>query len=314
LISLKERVVGGVLGLAVGDALGVPVEFKARERIRRSPVRGMIGFGSHGQPAGTWSDDTSLALCSVESLLGGFDVEDTGKRFVRWLYEGHWTARGDVFDYGTTTAGAIGRIRRGSPAGQAGATDERSNGNGSLMRILPHALYFRSGPVEQMLDAVHCASAITHAHAISLVACGIYGLIVRNLLAGVEPVPAYKDACEAARPAYEGTEMGDHLKKFDRFLSGTLHLLPEAEIRSGGFVVETLEAAVWSFLTTGSYEAVVLRAVNLGEDTDSTGAVVGGLAGVHYGTAGIPCEWLEVLARRGDIEALAERFAGTIQG
>jgi ADP-ribosylglycohydrolase len=244
--------------------------------------------------------------------LGGFDIEDTGKRYVRWLYEGYWTADGDVFDYGTTTAGSIGRIRRGSPAGQAGATDEGSNGNGSLMRILPHALYFNSAPVDHMLDAVHRASAITHAHPISLVACGIYGLIVRNLLAGAEPVSAYRDACGAARSAYEGTEMNHHLRSFDRFLSGTLHLLPEAEIRSGGFVVETLEAAVWSFLTTGSYEEAVLRAVNLGEDTDSTGAVAGGLAGVYYGTAGIPCEWLEVLARRGDIEALAERFAGAI--
>jgi ADP-ribosylglycohydrolase len=306
---LRDRVVGGILGLAVGDALGVPVEFRSREWLRQRPVRGMEGFGSHNQPPGTWSDDTSLALCSAESLLGGFDIEDTGRRFVRWLYEAHWTAYGDVFDYGTTTARAISKMRSGTPAAQAGCTEEDSNGNGSLMRILPHALYSSAAPEEQMLGALQSVSAITHAHPVSLIACGIYGLIVRRLLRGARPAKSYEDACEAALSAYEGTQMSRHLRPFGRFLSGTLDDLQEADIRSSGFVVDTLEASVWSILTTSCYKDAVLRAVNLGHDTDTTAAVAGGLAGVYYGSASIPAEWLEALARRRDIERLAEGFA-----
>lgn len=139
----EEKIIGGILGLAIGDALGVPVEFISRQELRKKPVKEMTGYGTHSQPPGAWSDDTSLTLCLVESLCeAGYDLADTGKKFVRWYREGYWTPFGDVFDIGNATRQAILTLERGIDPALAGLADEWSNGNGSLMRILPASLYF----------------------------------------------------------------------------------------------------------------------------------------------------------------------------
>lgn len=313
-ISVEQRVTGGLVGVAVGDALGVPVEFCRRDRLRANPLSEMIGYGTHNQPPGTWSDDTSLTLCAAESLLLGFNIEDMGKRFVQWYSESYWSARGEVFDVGIATRAALERIARGGCAEVSGERGWGSAGNGSLMRILPVALRFWSADVDALLEALHRASAITHAHPRCMVACGIYGLIVRELMAGRSPLEACQAATKVAREYYGNGDMPDELVHFDRLLSGSLYSLSEDEVRSDGYVVHTLEAAVWSFVRTSSFRSTVLTAVNLGEDTDTVGAVAGGLAGVCYGIKAIPREWTSGLARREDMFDLARKFAEAVIG
>ncbi|MEN6348926.1 MAG: ADP-ribosylglycohydrolase family protein [Syntrophomonas sp.] len=312
----KDRIIGGTLGVVVGDALGVPVEFMPRKVLDKTPVKGMKGYGTHNQPAGTWSDDSSLTLCLADSLLqkGGYDPEDIASKFRQWLTQGYWSARGKVFDVGFTTATAIRRTADGFPPTQAGLSTERDNGNGSLMRILPAALYFRSVEIKIMLDRICKISSITHGHPRSQLACCIYGLLVDELMNGMEKEAAYEQVCKGAFDAISGLNAGldEEWEHFMIPFGGKLVSEPQKHIPSGGYVVDTLTAATWCFLKHDSFEETVLAAVNLGEDTDTTAAVAGGLAGVYYGVDAIPREWTKVLAKRKQVEQIASDFAEEI--
>ncbi len=312
----REKVFGGVLGLAVGDALGVPVEFAGRAGLRADPVTGMREYGTHHQPAGTWSDDSSLAFCLAETLcLGGLDLEDLADRFVAWLYKGYWTPHGDVFDAGGTTRVAIGRLKSGVEPTKAGPDNEDNNGNGSLMRILPLAFYVESKEVGEQFRLAHEVSCLTHGHLRSQMACGIYTHFLVNLLKGDTLHTAYANIVRTAREFYSSQPaFTAELSHFSRVLTGTIHLLPERDIRSTVYVVDTLEASIWCLLNTSSYRDAVLKAVNLGEDTDTTGAVTGGAAGIYYGLSGIPTEWLKVLVKGEEIADLCERLGKTLCG
>lgn len=308
-----ERILGGLFGVAVGDTLGVPVEFVSREELRKKPVQEMIGYGTHHQPPGTWSDDTSLTLCLVESLVeAGYDPADAGKRFVRWYREGCWTPYGRVFDIGGATRRATTRLEDGVDPALAGTDDEMSNGNGSLMRILPAALYFAENEEEEMRDAVCKISCLTHRHPRSQLACSLYALLANELLAGNTPGAACERMRERAPELCAKNALAGELPHFERILNGSLPGLPEREIRSDGYVVSTLEAAVWCLLNNETFPDTVLSAVNLGGDSDTTGAVAGGLAGVYYGYGAIPWNWLEGLARFEEILALGEKFASLL--
>ncbi len=309
-LTTKSRVLGGLWGSVVGDALGVPVEFTERETVRRNPVTGMRGYGSHNQPPGTWSDDSSLLLCTTESLLTAeFDLEDMGQRFVSWFRDFKWTAHGEAFDIGMATAGALLRIEHGHPAAQAGGRGEYDNGNGSLMRILPVALRFADAPVEVLLDRVQRASAITHAHLRAQTACGLHALFVRKLLKGSAPANGWAQACGEFKTIYaQSPELGH----FRRLLEDPLTSMGEDRIVSTGYVLHTLHAAVWALLTTNNFHDCVLRAVNLGGDTDTVGCVAGGLAGVVYGLDAVPADWRQQIARRGDLDCLFHEFADSL--
>jgi ADP-ribosyl-[dinitrogen reductase] hydrolase len=309
-----------LLGLAVGDALGVPVEFISREVRRRDPVTGLRGYGTHGQSAGTWSDDSSLTFCLAETLASvGCNPIDAARRFVNWQDKSYWTAHGRVFDIGIATAEALQRVRRGVAPLQAGGKDEYSNGNGSLMRILPLVFAIKDWSITERFQAVREMSSITHAHIRSIMACFIYIEMARQLLSGHAVEQAFQEMQRVVNDFFqaEGTGSELELRQFHRILEnpyGDYVIKPlvtyaEAEIKSSGYVVHTLEAALWCLLKHDTYAATVLAAVNLGEDTDTTGAVAGGLAGLAYGEAGIPAEWLAGLARRADIENLAQRLA-----
>ncbi len=252
-----------VYGLAVGDALGVPVEFKARDSYT---VTDMLAYGSHNQPKGTWSDDTSMTLATCYSIqqTGSINLSDLKTQFRKWLLDGQFTATGVVFDVGHTTGRAI---RKGY-----GAKHENDNGNGSLMRILP--LAFVDGVTDSQITKV---SALTHAHDISCVACMIYVHIAQNLLAGQSAIEAVKNAVSPT-------------SQFANLLD--IHTLPREDIQSSGYVVDSLEAAIWCLTTTDSYQDCVLKAVNLGRDTDTIGAIAGGLAGIAYGYDSIPTQWI----------------------
>ena len=311
IISRKDRIVGGLWGSLVGDALGVPVEFLDRATVQLNPVNSMREFGTHNQPRGTWSDDGAMILCTVDSLLKlEFDLVDMGDRFVRWMNDGFWTANGDVFDVGATTSAALRRIVKGIPAEQAGGQSEDNNGNGSLMRILPAVLRFSTEPTALFAERIEKVSAITHGHARSQMACVFYGLVIRQLLQGNQP----RVALDSARLEFSGRyERSAEFSRFRHILGDNLFSLPEREVFSTGYVLHTLHASLWFLLVTQNFHDCVLKAVNLGGDTDTTGCVAGGLAGVVYGMKSIPADWIYQLARKGDVDCLFNEFAGICQ-
>lgn len=310
-----KKVYDGIIGLAVGDALGVPVEFKSRQEIAENPVTFMREYGTHHQPRGTWSDDTSLTLALIDSIAdkSGIDYSDIMDRFSNWLLYNDYTATGEVFDVGNATSRAIMNYGRGMNPLECGGASEYENGNGSLMRILPLAYYLekqKDSTIEAQMEIVHNVSALTHRHAISLIGCGIYINMAMKLLTS----EASLYMC-VERGINEAFKFYDD-KRFDetgnyrrlRNLSDFLNLSAN-EIKSSGYIVDTLEAAIWCLLNTNSYKECVLKAVNLGNDTDTVGAVAGGLAGIYYGSDDIPKEWLDVLAKRQYIEELCEKLS-----
>jgi len=297
------------LGLAIGDALGVPVEFRLRDYLRKTPVVTMTGYGVWNQPPGTWSDDSSLTFCTAESLTQGYDPDDMGGRFVQWYTKGYWGAHNALFDIGGTTHIALDRIRNGESALYSGEWDETSNGNGSLMRIMPAALYFSNLNDEKLYQALKEISGITHAHFRSVLSCFIYSCFVGELLKGTEKTEAWLQARNRCNTFIQaGGYNPAEIKLFDRLLQQDITALPENAILSSGYVLHTLEASIWTLLTTDTFTGAVLKAVNLGGDTDTTGCVTGALAGLYYGPEALPAEWATVLAREKDIRKLAADF------
>ncbi|MGV0105970.1 ADP-ribosylation/Crystallin J1 [Nostoc sp. DSM 114160] len=306
------KTLSGLMGLCVGDALGVPVEFTSRAERVKSPVTTMLGYGTWNQPPGTWSDDSSLSFCLAECLCRGYSLDAIANSFWRWYKEAYWTPRGDVFDIGQTTHTAIMRLKQGVVPHQAGGKVENSNGNGSLMRILPMAYCHRSLTLGELLARVHDVSAITHAHARSQMACGIYISIAVALLEGADLQTAYLQGLQDIQTIYSVREFLLEKPHFGRVFSGEIAKLPVEEINSGGYVIDTLESSLWCLLNSSSYSEAVLKAVNLGGDTDTTAAVTGGLAGIYYGVENIPQKWINQIVRRQDIIYLAERFARAV--
>ncbi|MFP4622515.1 MAG: ADP-ribosylglycohydrolase family protein [Bacteroidales bacterium] len=307
---MNNPVRNAILGLVTGDALGVPVEFRDRESLKESPVTGMTGYGTYNQPPGTWSDDSSLTLCTAEALAEGFNLQRIADRFVSWLYHNEWTPHGEVFDVGITTSEAISRLKAGEKPHLAGAQDENSNGNGSLMRILPLLFYLRKiNSKAERYEIISKVSGLTHGHIRSVLACFYYLEFAGFLMEGKEPYHAYKKANESFLSLTESLEINSfETDTFSRLTGGSIHEASEDEIHSDGYVIHTLEASIWCLLTTPNYPEAVLKAVNLGNDTDTTGAVTGGLAGLMYSADSISREWLNMIARLNDIEAVIENL------
>lgn len=315
---MQHKIIDTFLGFTIGDALGVPVEFISRHVLKENPVKGMLAFGTHQQPAGTWSDDSSLALCLAEALCTGYDLNAIANNFVRWYENAFWTAHDKVFDVGIATAQAISSLNSGTSAFTSGNRAEDSNGNGSLMRIMPLIFYTKDKDIATRFRLVAEVSAITHAHIRSILSCFIYTEFALELLNGVEKNTAYQNTQHKVNAFLRDHEICDELEKhkFHRILEnpyGDYEIRPlldysEQEIASSGYVLHTLEASLWCFLKYNSYAEAVLAAVNLGADSDTTGCVTGGLAGLYYGHTGIPEEWIEVLAKKDEIVNLAKRF------
>lgn len=312
--SFFQRVEGSVLGFAVGDALGVPAEFMSRDDLLVDPVKGMRGGGAHEQPAGTWSDDTSMTLCVMDSLIEkGIDYADQMQRFSDWLWSANNTAHEEVFDVGGTTKSAIFKFVKGMPPLQCGETADYTCGNGSLMRILPIALYLvgqygTCNMDDRAAEIIHRASKCTHAHIRCQMACGIYCAVVFQLCAGGQLTNAVNHAIRLVLSYYkkkpEFTEVYHEFETLKNIESWN-----ESQISSSGYVLDTLQAALWCLLNTSSYAECVLKAVNLGEDTDTTAAVAGGLAGLCYGAEAIPKDWAEVTAKYSELQQRSKRFS-----
>ncbi|RQT56429.1 hypothetical protein DF043_23535 [Burkholderia cepacia] len=306
--------VGGLIGLLVGDALGVVFEFKpphqlpSRELIEMTPPSGFRR--SHaGVPVGTWSDDGAQALCLLACLLerGRFALTDFSDRLLRWLDEGHMAVDGDVFDCGIQTANAIGRLRDGVPPREAGGKSERDNGNGSAMRILPLALW-HTGPDDALVRDAHLQSLPTHAHPRSLVACAFYSLTARGYLQKL--ADPWSLANKRLEEIYDGwpdqAEGAAFLAELD-----VLRSFPKTDQPGGtGYVLDTIWSARKA-LEEESFEEVARTAILFGHDTDTTAAVACGLAGIKFGIEGIPVRWLAQMRGFEIAEPLVARLMAT---
>ena len=297
----RERIEGGLIGLLIGDALGVPYEFHPPESI---PLAIQIEFeppagfrrAHPGTVPGTWSDDGAQALCLLASLLecGRLDPEDLGRRLLAWHDRGEYAVDGRVFDVGIQTARALGNLRSGMRALEAGSTDESANGNGSLMRVLPLALWHRGGDGELAADA-RLQSRVTHGHPRSQACCALYCLWARRTLDGAES--PWNEAVATLRALYadEPEFLGE--------LDGSIRPLDPPRVRGSGYVVDCLHSAHWA-VEQGSYEQVVKAAIMLGHDTDTTACVAGGIAGLRDGVSAIPDRWKQALLGREQLDSL----------
>lgn len=315
---MKNIWLDGVMGVIVGDALGCPVQFMSREEIaERGLVTGMEGHGTYDMPPGTWTDDGSMTLATLDSIreLGKIDLEDIMTGFVNWYEDGEYTQYGEAFDMGNTCSTAIERYEKEHDISKCGGTSEHSNGNGSLMRIIPACLfaYKKKLSDEDAISMIHEVSGLTHNHLRSKVACGLYYFCIKSILdVSGDIKERVQNGLSAGFAFYENdianlTELAyfGRLRNMDVFAT-----LDESDIKSSGYVVDSLEAAIWCLVTTESFQDCVLKAVNLGDDTDTVAAISGGLAGIFYGYENIPSDWLEIIKKRDWIEKLCELEIG----
>jgi len=296
-VSLLNRSRGSLLGLAIGDAVGTTVEFSSRGTF--PPVTDLTGGGPFHLEPGQWTDDTSMALCLATSLVecNGFDPDDQMRRYTRWMNEGYLSSNGKCFDIGITVRSALLRYQRdASPF--AGSTREHHAGNGCIMRLAPIAIFFLPD-IEKVEHFAAESSRTTHRATECVDACRLFSrMLCRTLLGQSKDEILLGDA-----DSFTGAE------RITAIAHGDYRSKEEAEIRGDGYVVNSLEAALWSFARTDNYRDAVLTAVNLGDDADTTGAVCGQLAGAHYGESGIRPEWLDRLTMRDEIALLAEQLS-----
>lgn len=293
--SLSERYRGALLGLACGDAVGTTVEFKPRGSFQ--PLTDMVGDGPFHLKPGQWTDDTSMALCLAESLLSKntFDAADQMGRYLNWWRWGYLSSTGDCFDIGMTVSQALSQYQQtGQPF--AGSTDPFTAGNGSLMRLAPVVLFFFPD-VQQIRQFASDSSRTTHAAPEAIECCQLFAELIANALFGT----CKSELCRLPRSAFTEPKVaaiarGDYLAKSVN------------DIRGSGYSVESLEAALWCFHHTDSFTAAILQAANLGDDADTTAAIVGQLAGAYYGVRAIPAHWLEILHDGEEIAATADRL------
>lgn len=311
-MSLENKLKSAILGLAVGDALGVPYEFISRDIIKKNPCKDMIGYGTHNKKAGTWSDDTSLTLCLLDNLNNkNINYNNIMNSFILWYDNGKYTADGDTFDIGITTSDAIDNYKIRKNLIKCGLYDEYSNGNGSLMRILPIAFYinkyFDSQLFEsnEVINIIYNVSSLTHSHKRSLIACVIYTAIALNLINDMNIEGAINKVLKDSFDYYKNEK---ELNNYKRIFDSDFKKINDVKIESSGYVVHTLEASIWILLNTSNYEDAVLKAVNFGDDTDTTAAVTGGLAGLYYGIDNIPSKWINTLVNKELIINICNKF------
>lgn len=304
-VKIRKRLMPTIIGGIVGDALGVPVEFKERNL----NVKGMTGYGTYNQPLGTWSDDTSLTMCLVENIIDDKNEWDLMEKFVSYREKGYWTPHGQMFDIGRTTDEAISRFKNGTPPSECGGISEYDNGNGALMRISPVVfMLFDEFNFEKRLVEIERISHLTHRHPRSTLGCIFYIEFLIRLFHNNSPLEAYKSSIDICKENLTGTKYENEFSAYERILSQDILKLGKEEIISDGYVVHTLEAALWCFLNHDSYPNAVLEAVNLGGDTDTIAFITGTMAGIYYKMDNIPSDWVNQLAKKDEVLEKCTQF------
>jgi ADP-ribosyl-[dinitrogen reductase] hydrolase len=303
-VTKQDRFRGALLGLACGDAVGTTVEFQARGGF--APVTDMVGGGPFRLAPGQWTDDTSMALCLATSLVeqGGFDAADQMARYCRWWHEGYLSSNGRCFDIGHTVNTALERFERTGEA-CAGSTDPHTAGNGSIMRLSPVAICYHRDLTECMEQAAQ-SSRTTHGAAECLDACRLLAALLHAAFAGGQRADVLRAGEDPA------VLRALTAPKILALAQGEWRGARRAEIRGTGYVVASLEAALWSVSSTETFRDAILLAANLGDAADTTAAVCGQIAGACYGESGIPAEWLERLTLADEMRDLADRLAATL--
>ena len=301
------KVKDGIIGLVIGDALGVPVEFNSRKDLQKDPVTGMEGYGTYGMPPGTWSDDTSMTIATMASIVNmqAIDYDDLMCEFLEWIEKGKYTQYIDTFDFGSTTSHGIFNFKNGIDPILCGGNSERDNGNGSLMRILPLAFI-----PDIDYETIENVSALTHRHPRSKISCVFYIEIAKSMLENDLSIDEHINlASDKIKEYYKDS---GELHHFNRIFNDDLN--DEDTISSKGYVISTFESVIYSLKTTCSYKDAVLKAVNLGYDTDTVGAICGGLAGIYYGFDAIPIDWIESIPKISEVLDLCERYGKYCNG
>ena len=308
----------GIIGLALADSMGVPVEFHTRKELEINPVKGVTERGTYNMPAGCWSDDTSLTLATMEGIIRNNGVinrrtyHNIADNFVDYYFKNAFTPTDVMFDIGNTTRNAIIKyFKYHIDPIKAGGNAEYNKGNGALMRILPIAYYAEQNKttLQDDLAIVADIASITHAHPSCILGSYLYVEYARMLIAGFSKEESYKYIQNIDTKGFP-TYVVDEYK---RILQGNIKYTPREKISSDGVTRDTLEAALWSFMNNTDYSSTVLTAINLGEDTDTVAAVAGGLAGIHYGKENIPQEWLKYVKRLDYIQKLCDEYDYAIE-
>jgi len=298
-----KRYRGCLLGLAVGDALGTTLEFESPGSF--TPITDMIGDGPFNLKPGQWTDDTSMALCLAESLIEckGFNPKDQMERYVRWWKEGHLSSTGTCFDIGHTTKTALSTfLKSGQPF--SGPTDVHSAGNGSIMRLAPVPMFYAGNP-RDAIEKSGKSSMTTHGATASIDACRYLGALIVGALNGVDKVELLSDRYSPIPGYWEKNPM---ISEIDKIAAGSFKKKNPPEVRGTGYVVQSLEATLWAFYKSKTFEEGALLAVNLGEDADTTGAIYGQIGGAYYGEDSIPEQWRAITAMKNTIINLAENI------
>ncbi len=304
-----SKIFDGLIGFIVGDAMGVPTEFCIREKLLENPVTKMIGYGAHSVPAGSWSDDTSMTLCLIDSINNKSDIDyfDIMNNFKDWVELGKYTPEGKVFDIGRTCLKAINNYKNNSNPIDCGLKDINFNGNGSLMRILPLAYYIYYKNItdeKEIINLVNNISSLTHAHEISRLGCYIYIKYVLYLLNGYDKHESYNKIKKLNLKSYSK----ESVEVYKRILKEDISKYSLDDISSSGYIVDTLEASLWVLLNTDNYKDAIIVSINLGNDTDTIGAICGSMAGIIYGLYNIPEKWIKTLIKKEYIFELLNKF------
>lgn len=303
----QNRFFGGVFGFCVGDMLGVPVEFSSRQEREADPVRELRAYGTYHQPFGSWSDDSSFMFCLMDALMSEDVLEQLKNNMIACYKEGLFTPRGQMFDIGNSTRYAIENMERGIPAVECGGSSQQDNGNGSLMRILPLAYLIGKRKDEEVIKLIEDVSSLTHRHMRSKFACVFYVIFASQLYNGVGKEDAFDYTLEFVHK-HCAKEYHEEFFYYKNVLNKSIIKANRNQINSTGYVVDTMEAVIWTFFNTGSYEKSVLEAINLGGDTDTIAALVGGLSGLYYGYKEIPDRWVQNILRKNEIAEMCRGF------
>ena len=308
-----NQYLGAIIGHVVGDAMGFPTEFSKREELLKNPVLEMIDSPDVGQPAGSWSDDTAMEIATIDSFIHKkcFDYKDIMDRWVKWISESEYTPTGVTFDIGRTCLKAIKKYCNGTEPLRCGSTSINENGNGSLMRILPVALYAYTRnlddiSIQRLSDEM---SSLTYAHEVSRLGCYIYVRFIICLLKGYTKEEVYKYIQSLDYSSYSL----DSINLYTRILNAAIKDQAIDSIKSTGYIVDTLECSLWIFMNAMDYKESIIASTNIGGDTDTIGAIVGSMSGIYYGLESIPSKWLDKLQRKEYLMELTSKFESCVK-